>query len=451
MQENRPPFRVLGLPARLLLPVLGLVLVLLQLSFTSNIFGIAPNQLWQSWSPDGEVMVLKRIEVDLLKRPVTPLGLAGYAGREDSVYSRLAPQNIDRLGTLAPEEFIGYRSEAGGYSRILSFVWRNLGCESVACLHFVNAGLLSLTIIALAVGVSLLGSPGLGWCWLAATFFSPWLTLAARNLFWSPWLYYLPAIATIAYLLVGSTRLRYFAAVLIPVAFFLKYWGSGYREFITISLIAVSMPVIAWLFSPSRFGGLRYCLVRVGWVTMSSVIGMTAALVVHAQWMSGSVRTGLRDIWGETILRRTYGDPADFIADYEAGLTSNPIQVVWQYIWPAWSTDLFSFKFNKIGSIISIGIGSQVFALLLAAAILAVIWRASSRDNLWIQDLVLLSLAFSSTILWFLAAKGYAYVHTHLLFFVWYLFTIPAALFVAGRFIIHYHKRHLLRTQAISE
>ena len=218
MPERSAPRTVLGLPLRRALPLLGLILVFLQLSFTVNAFGVAPAQLWDSWSPDGEVMVLKRVEVDLLDRPVTSLGLAAYAGTENSVYSRLEPGNINDLETLAPDRFVGYRSEAGGYSRFLSFAWRNLGCNSLTCLHFINAGFMTVSVLAVAIGVSLLGGTGLGWCWLAATAFSPWLTLAARNLFWSPWLYYLPALATILYLLVRQRTLRVCAATLLPLA-----------------------------------------------------------------------------------------------------------------------------------------------------------------------------------------------------------------------------------------
>ena len=443
MSERSAPRTVLGLPLKRALPVLGLIVVFLQLSFTVNAFGVAPAQLWDSWSPDGEVMVLKRVEVDLLDRSVTSLGLAAYAGKENSVYSRLEPGNIDDLEALAPDGFVGYRSEAGGYSRFLSFAWRNLGCNSLTCLHFINAGFMTVSVLAIAIGVSLLGGTGLGWCWLAATAFSPWLTLAARNLFWSPWLYYLPALATILYLLARQRTLRVCAATLLPLAFFLKYWGSGYREFITISLIAASMPVLAWLFNRARFGGLRQCLLRVGWVTISSVVGMISALAVHAHWMSGSISTGLRQIWDETVLRRTYGNPSNFIADYEAGLTSNPVFVVWQYIWPAWSTDLFAFSFDKNGSLFTLAVGPQAFAAILTVAILVPVWRFIIRDSVWVQDAVLVTLAVSSTVLWFVAAKGYAYVHTHLLFFVWYLFTIPVLLFTAGRFVTQQARRYI--------
>lgn len=448
MRQSPSPQLLLGLPLRRALPLLGLVLLFLQLSFTVNAFGVAPDERWESWSPDGEVMVLKRVEVDLLERPTTSLGLAGYAGWDNSVYSRLDPSSIDRLEELAPDTFSGYRSEAGGYAHIVSFTWRNLGCNSLPCLHFANAGLMSLSVVAIAIGVSFLGSAGLGWSWLLASAFSPWLTLAARNLFWSPWLYYLPAIATIAYLLIRHRALRIVTAALVPLAFFVKFWGSGYREFVTIYVIAVSMPVLAWLFGQSRFGGLRDCLIRVGWVTLSSILGMASALAVHAYWMSGSIFTGLKEIWEETVLRRTYGDPSNFIADYEAGLTSNPIFVVWQYIWPAWSTDLFAFSFDKSGSLFTVAVGRQAFALILAVAILVPVWRFVVRDSLWIQDAVLLTLAVSSTVLWFVAAKGYAYVHTHLLFFVWYLFTIPVVLFIAGRFTTQQARRYISRNQA---
>ncbi len=133
-------------------------------------------------------------------------------------------------------------------------------------------------------------------------------------------------------------------------------------------------------------------------------------------------------------MRRTYGDPDNFISAYSESLESNPFFVVWQYIWSAWSTDLLSFSVNKFGTLIYFGLGSQAFAVLLSAALLIPVVRLIRHDKRWIEDATLMVFGLCSTVLWFVAAKGYAYVHTHILFFVWYLLTVPAMLFVVGRY-----------------
>ena len=422
--------RVLGVKRRYGIPLLALIFVLLTLSFASNLFGVAPQDRWTTWELGSEVMVLKRIEADLVNRSVTPLGLGAYAGDDLSAYSRLKPQNLPRLDESVPEQFVAYRSEAGGYSRALSFAWRQLACSSVTCLHVLNAGLLSASVILVGVGVGFIGSAGLGWSVIVSMGLSPWITMAARNLFWSPWLYLLPSLSVLLWMLVRKRYLRILAAAVVPLAFFVKFWGSGYREFITITIMAMSMPIIAWLFG--SVGGRR-STAQAAFVVASAVAAMLAALVVHAQWMASSVPAGLQEIWRETVLRRTYGDASNFIPAYEPGLTANPLTVVWQYIGPSWSTNLFAFGYDQAGSLWMLEIGPTAFRLLLLAALLVPIWRLLARDPKWRQDAILLALGISSTVLWFLAAKGYSFVHTHLLFFVWYLFTIPVLLFVVGR------------------
>ena len=435
VKAKRSYDRVLGLSWKFLIPILSLIFLCLQLSFMTNFFGVAPDDRWQVWSPDGaEAMILKRVEVDILQRPVTSLGLAAYAGDEISVFKRLESQNLSYLSENAPETFIGYRSEAGGYSRLLSFAWRNLGCSSVTCLQLVNTSLMSFCIIGLAVGMSLLGSSGLGWAFIASMSFSPWIAMIARNLFWSPWLYLLPALAVLGFLLSSRKVMRVIAAAAIPVSFFAKYWGSGYREFVTITVLAMTMPLIALLFEQKSQVTVRRRIFEIFLVGVSSLGGFVAALLVHAHWMSGAVGQGLRDIWEETVLRRTYGDPDNFIAAYSESLESNPILVIWQYIWPAWSTDLLSFSLNKSGSLIYLGLGSQAFAVLLIAALLTPIVRFIRHDKRWTEDALLLLFGLSSTVLWFLAARGYAYVHTHILFFVWYFLTLPVVLFIVLRY-----------------
>ena len=65
--------RVLGVKRRYGIPLLVLIFVLLTLSFSSNLFGVAPQDRWTTWELGSEVMVLKRIEADLVNRSVTPL------------------------------------------------------------------------------------------------------------------------------------------------------------------------------------------------------------------------------------------------------------------------------------------------------------------------------------------------------------------------------------------
>ena len=51
---------------------------------------------------------------------------------------------------------------------------------------------------------------------------------------------------------------------------------------------------------------------------------------------------------------------------------------------------------------------------------------------------MLLVIGFLIPVVWFVAAKGYSYIHTFLLFFLWYFLFVPALLFVVGSFVWGY-------------
>ncbi len=425
-----------SLPSRIALRrVLGLsvLFVALTYSFLTNGFGVATWDTWSTWEKGSEAMVMKRIEVDLLDRDAPPLGLAAYAGDEFSVYERLAGNGSDDTASTPPEIFTPYESEIGGQAYFWSFLWREMGCSSISCLHVVGAVLSASAVLAMFVGLSFIGSGLLGWAWLVSAGLSPWIAFAARNLFWSPWLYFLPAIATIGLIVARTRAQRWCAAAGVFGAFVVKYIGTGYHEFTAFTMLAAALPIIALTFGRYVSNGRRQ------WINALLVLGASAlalvlVLLVHATLLAGDPVKGLRSIWVNTVLRRTYGDAQDFDPMYAASLTASPLDVVWKYVWSAWSTDVLGFSVNKDGSLFSLALGRAAFLLLTVACLGIITYRLITKDSRWRRDASLVLLGFAVAVVWLVAAKGYSYVHTHILFFLWYFLYIPALLYVAGSF-----------------
>jgi len=171
------------------------------------------------------------------------------------------------------------------------------------------------------------------------------------------------------------------------------------------------------------------------YVLVMSAVAMAGTLMLHAYLLAGNVIAGIEKIWFNTILRRTYGDSANFDPQFAASLEANPLDVVGKYVWSAWSTDLLSLSFDRSGSIFAIRLGSSSFIVLIAASLAIVLWRWIRKDIRWRRDASLLALGFVIPIFWFVAAKSYSYVHTHLLFFLWYFLFVPALLYVVGALI----------------
>jgi hypothetical protein len=171
------------------------------------------------------------------------------------------------------------------------------------------------------------------------------------------------------------------------------------------------------------------------YVLVSSAVALAGTLALHAYLLAGNVGEGLERIWLKVVLRRSYGDPDDFEPQFAASLEASPLEVVWKYLWASWSTDMLSFSIDKDGSIFTFGLGRITFVLLTVVTVGIAIWRFRRRDLRWRRDASLLALGFIIPVFWFVAAKGYSYVHTHLLFFLWYFLYIPVLLYVTGAFV----------------
>lgn len=433
---------LVGRAAGLLLIFLGLTF-----SFVTNGFGVAPWADWSIWERGSEAMVLQRIEVDLLNRDVSPLGLADWGVGDVSVFDRLNGQGLENLEVNAPQDFISYESEIGGQAYFWSFLWREMGCSSISCQHLVSSALTAVLVILLFLGLSRVGSAGLGWAWLIAVGASPWFTYAARNLFWSPGLYFLPAIAAVGLVLARTRLWRCMAVIGVFSAFLIKYVATGYHEFTAFTMLAAFIPIIAILFHETQGSPPRQQWINSLYVLVSSAVALAATLVLHAYLLAGNVGEGLERIWFKIVLRRSYGDPANFEPQFAASLEASPSEVIWKYLWSSWSTDMLSLSIDKTGSLFSLGLGRVTFVLLAVVTLGIVIWRFRRRDLLWRRDASLLAVGFVIPVFWFVAAKSYSYVHTHILFFLWYFLYIPALLYVSGAFV--WDERHRLGKLAI--
>ncbi|NQV74312.1 hypothetical protein HQ496_14430 [bacterium] len=426
-----------------ILKVMGLLLIYVAItySFVTNGFGVAPWNEWAVWEQGSEVMVMKRIEVDLVNRETSALGLASYEGDELTVLERLAPENISDLRDSAPQTFTPYESEIGGQAHFWSVIWRDLGCSSISCLHAFNSALSAGAVLAMYLAFSLIGARALGVAWLISCSLSPWIAFGARNLFWSPWLYFLPAIASVGLVLARSRRSRLIAGLILFIVFVLKYLMTGYHEISAFVMLAAAMPIISILFRRGTKFNIKLQLWNSLIVIVSSLAAFMVVVSVHAKILTGDIPSGLVKIWTNTVLRRSYGQPEDFDAVYSESLTANPIHVLWRYMWPDWWTDLLSFSFNRNGNIFSVSLGSASFMVLTVACVAFVTIRISRGDQKWIRDAGLMVMGFAIAAVWLMGAKAYANNHIFILFFLWYWLYVPVLIFVFASFVMDYKKR----------
>ena len=404
---------------------LAFLVLLLTQSFAINGLGVAKWNQWATWEIGSSAMVLKKIESDLGSGEKSPFGLGSWSLQGDGVFDRL-PQ-LERRDDEPPttNSFQPYISEIGGNGHFLSAVWRQTPCSSQSCLHGVTSFLFSITIVTLFVLLGRIASPGFVWAWLIGVGLSPWITMMGRNLFWSPWWWLLPVIAAALLSLSRSRSTRVLALLALWTTFFLRYYMTGYHEFLLVIVLAVSMCVLPALFPKDHPRQWRRSLRDAGHVLLAGLVTPIPVVMLHASILSTSMPEGLRRLWEHLVVRRSWGDAGDDI---------NPIGVLWQYLWSDGSVNFLAFAIDRQGSLLTFALGPQSFVAATSVALIILIYRGIRREQALRRDLVLFSLGFASAGIWLIAARNYAYYHTAILSFVWYFLLVPSLLFIIGDF-----------------
>ena len=430
-----------------LLRLVGIALLFLAVCYSTlvNGFGAANWDEWDLWQIDSDAIVLNRVEADLAGRDEGKLGLLREEGEEiGKVHQRIGIIGFPDTPQSAAVKYVPYESMIGGQAHAISYIWRHTSCSTISCFHVVNSALFAVVAVAMFVGIASLGSRGLAWAWIVSVIASPWMAVAGRNLYWSPWLWFLPALAAIALTRARTIRWRSVAAAALFLAFAAKYLISGFEIFTSVTLLAAAMPLLAALMGGSNFGSWA----RQGWnvviVGCASGLAFALALAFQAQLLAGSLAEGLKQIWVDAVLRRGYGNAEEFDPVYATSLQSSPVDVVLRYVTPEWwwRTDLLAFSVDWDGDLFSVSLGGSMFFWLILLSGGIVLARAIQGDHLWIRDASLLVIGFCVAVSWFIAAKGHSFIHTHVLFVLWYFLFVPAMLFVISSFA--WEKRHVI-------
>lgn len=393
-----------------------LIFVCLCYSFGLNGFGVDDVDRWVTWQSDSERFVVNRITFDGIAAPnAAYLAIAEHGG-----YQLYAPLGL--IGSFATDGSLAmaYTSMIGGYAFALSDLVNGVGWIGLELLHGLNAVLLAAMVLAVFVLLPRISSRGFAWAWLAAMAFSPWITAAGRNLYWTPWLWLLPSIAAIGLSLSTRWLTRLLSVAALLSAFLLKYWATGYEIFTSVTLLAAAMPMLLIAFGHARGSALLRQMTNAVIVIATSVAAFGTIILVHAHLLTGNIASGLATLWTNTVLRRTWG----------AGEELSVLGVFWRYLYSQWSTPLFAFSVDREGSLFAIALGPTTFLLAFLVGLVITTVRLFNRDLLWKRDATLIGFGFLIAGSWFIAAKEHAYVHTHILFFLWYLFMIPSLLYI---------------------
>lgn len=262
-----------------------------------------------------------------------------------------------------------------------------------------------------------------------AILLSPWMTSAIKNLYWSPWIWYLPACAAIAYGASKSRASRVAFLLLVYLTFVFKFWATGFEMFTSLIIFAAIMPAIINL--KNKKINLKTLSVFKESIHISfvGIVSFLSVLILQINIFPGSFTSGFRYLYRESILRRTYGSSKDYEIDYKDSLDASIFQVLQKYIFE-WPKNILELNFGDIG--IRLG-GQMFFPIIIIVLIILMRYRIKNNEN-YAQLYVLFVAGFLIVLSWLFSGKGHSYIHTHILFVLWYLLFIPTSLYIIINF-----------------
>lgn len=320
-------------------------------------------------------------------------------------------QQAVRNGALKSVVQAPYISQYGIQGVAFQALQQMFGITDFAVLQLFNSILFSLVITALAFLFGRAYDWRFGVVFFLVTIGSPWIVAFARNLYWVPFTWFLPAVfAAMAYLC-KTNLTRALCLCGVAAAVFLKSL-AGYEYLSNITLFACSIFVIGPFFrQQAPRHGFNFALGCLAF--LACVVGFACALLIHAGMRGDTVVQGLINILEQDVKRVSYGNPGSFEAKLHDSLSASLSSVLAQY-WTQWSTPVVA------------GISAKVLDFAVAFALLGSLYALARKQLAGTRVLVVLGIYFAASISWFVAAKSHSYIHTQLNFVLWYFGFIQA-------------------------
>lgn len=385
-------------------------------SFGWNAFGVAPGRMWETYQLNGQARLLGGIAADRLdldvdgallgriypsEAEVPPPGPGSEEALWEATY-RLYPV-LDSLEE--PPFFEPYRAQLGLHQPVYAALASTFGLDDLTQLQRLAAAATAAALVGLGLLYHRLFGALFATLFVAGFAISPMFTTMARNLYWSPVLFFLPALAGAAMQLDPSPRRRPLWLVAAGVATFMKS-ASTYEYLTTVVLLACAPALVAPLFR-----GERPQVGRAAAIWLACVAGFLAAFVLHASTRGDTLMAGATSIYVEDIARRTYGDPDGQTGEARESLEASALDVLHIYL-----------RSGYPGSR-EMGMPGKVFLALIALAAAGVAIQAiRGRRDLALRDAAVLTVFFAVPVSWIVLAKGHSYTQTHINFVLWAFF-----------------------------
>jgi len=403
----------------------SVLFVVISISFQVNFLHVAPEDFFSDFQLNGQARVLGGLIAD-------EHGIDKQGGNLGKVYTKPGEfeeyneaytiketyQIFQEFPAVEPVYIEPYNSQYGLQEIVYSFLHRNLGFSQLNQLQSLVSVITSLTVVLLFALYRKIYGKIFSVLFLIALAASPWLVAMGRNLYWSPFLLFLPAVAAAQLYLARRKIVKY--ALLVLIAFFVFIKSLSNYEYITsVVVLACSVFIVGPFFKKNGHAPKPNYKMTAA-VLAACVIGFSAALLIHADSRGDTLVQGLQDIYEKDIQRRTYGNSENYDQiETKQSLEASPLEVLKIYVleWPG--------KRQMI-------LPGKLFWALLVISILGIFYKLVTRHPTGWRDLVTFITFFAVPASWFILAKGHSYTQTHINFVLWYIGFIPALIYVGS-------------------
>jgi hypothetical protein len=394
--------------------------------FQKNILGTVKKDFFINFQQDSEALVVGGIVASELglNRSNWGLGFIGKDGSFNRTENLLDAYQVFSEKQASPNAiFVPYRSQVGAQGLFYSALKKIFSFNSISKLQYFPSAVLAL----LMVGFYYLHRPIYGVRYAVifsvSMVLSPWITSFARNLYWSPFLWFLPLFfATLAYT-TAATNARNVAYFFIFISVFAKC-VCGYEYITSITLLACSPFVLGPVFKGDLNPEVKRALI----VFALCVLGFSSAFLMHAGMRGDTVYEGAIAIYKEDVRRRTYSNPSNFKSPLiKESLDTSPVTVVETYI-TSWTTPLVT------------GVPGGAFKVIMVIVAAGMLVKKLSKHKTFYRDVALVSYMSVVPLSWYMLAKGHSYIHTHMNYVLWYFGFVPALFFVLINSIVVFIK-----------
>lgn len=410
--------------SRLDLLKLAVMVFVAALSFQSNFFKFANDYFFDKFDLGSQSLILGGITADRLslEKHGAHIGFLSIGENFDYTKNMLDAYPIFE-GKVADKDvfFSPYKSQYGIQGPVFSTAYSLFNLKTIDKLQLCNTLSFALVVGLLTLLYFKIYNVRFGLVFFAVMVSSPWIIAFARNLYWMPVLWFLPAVFTALAYRAGLKSHKIVYVVLVGVAVFLKSL-AGYEYLSAITLFACSVFVVAPFFNAQN-REWRQNLILFGFVFAVCVFGFTCALLLHAGMRGDTIVAGLQNIFEQDVKRRTYGDPSTFDEVFKASLQSSPLDVLRIYI-NNWNTALAAY------------LPGGMFKMMIVFSVVGFLYSSISKRALDKQNAVIFVFFFATSASWYFLAKGHSYIHTQLNYVLWYFGFAQALFYICLSYIV---------------